>query len=80
VKELTFATFAEVDAARAANYGADGRIRNGALSQRIANAERALAIRLLGWVPEPSTRWDDPERYAATIGELRRWAEKEVCP
>lgn len=68
-------TFAAIDAAWAANYGVNGRIKNLALARRIAARERELSISLLGWSPEVAA--DGPlERYSATGSELRRWASE----
>ncbi len=68
-------TFASIDAAWTANYGVDGRIKNIALSRRLAARERELAIAILGFAAEDGT---PATRYAATGTELRRWAEEKL--
>ena len=71
----TLSTFEEIDAAWSSNYDTNGRIKNLALSGRIAARERELAISMLGWTPEDGTPGN---RYAATGSELRRWALETV--
>ena len=59
-------TILELQEKRRANRDARGMVKNQALDWRLQDAERAEAIRLLGWKPE--TGPDD--RYAATCGEM----------
>ncbi len=69
-------TFEAIDAAWFANYK-DGRIVNLALSRRLAARERALAIEILGFDSEEGKTAD--QRYAATSGELKRWAKEKLA-
>lgn len=61
--------FQSISLARRANRDETGRIKNQSLDRRLVARERELAIKLLGMAPEASA-----EKYAATTGELRRWA------
>lgn len=69
-------SFSAVDAAWRTNIGGGGRIKNLALSRRLADRERDLAIIYLGFDPEDRSSYGT--RYAATNGELRRWAEEAL--
>jgi len=61
-------TLEQIDAARMANRTTEGKIKNQALDWRLQREERALAIELYGLPPETPN-----DRYAATVGELRKW-------
>lgn len=69
-------TLGACDEARWANRRPDGRIANEALARRITDRERDIAIKILGFSPEDRTSYET--RYAATTGELRRWAMEKV--
>lgn len=50
------------------------RWQNSAARRRCHARYRAALVRILGWEPETTAPGD---RYAATTGELRRWAHEE---
>ena len=62
----------KIDAARNANRDSRGRIKNDRQDRRLCAKERALCVAALGWKPEDLSSRET--RYAATTGEIRRWA------
>lgn len=71
IDAASLTTIAEVEHARHVLNRRDGRIVNEALDRRLQARERELAIELLGWAPE-----EGGSRYAATTGEMLRWARE----
>ncbi len=64
------------DATKAYWLTLDARPINRAAQQRAGATQRAAAIAALGMAPEVSSAYAD--RYAATTGELVKWANESV--
>ena len=76
----TLATFEAIDAAWTANLDSDGRIRNLALSRRIADQERDVSICILGMdaedIPTPEV---DTQRRVASFGCGQKKSKRKMA-